>query len=192
MRDYDPTTGRYLQTDPLGRVDGASVYGYVKQNPMVFIDPTGEVAFIPPMLVGMMIGGIAGYLQTGCLEGAAIGAATGAFFGIAGHALRAGVIGSGYLGAGNSALSQILAFELADGCGCNQQAFDHRVFWSTVLFSGLGAGGGVAFGRGAGSAVAGAPGGDVLSSLLEGGIGGVVGEGLGYYGPSIVDVVIGR
>ena len=28
MRDYDPTTGRYLQADPLGLVDGASVYGY--------------------------------------------------------------------------------------------------------------------------------------------------------------------
>ena len=43
MRDYDPTTGRYLEPDPLGLVDGASVYGYVKQSPMRFIDPTGQV-----------------------------------------------------------------------------------------------------------------------------------------------------
>ena len=28
MRDYDPALGRYLQADPLGLVDGASVYGY--------------------------------------------------------------------------------------------------------------------------------------------------------------------
>jgi RHS repeat-associated protein len=42
MRDYDPTTGRYLQADPLGLVDGASVYGYVGQSPMRFIDPRGE------------------------------------------------------------------------------------------------------------------------------------------------------
>jgi RHS repeat-associated protein len=42
MRDYDPTTGRYLEADPLGLVDGASVYGYVGQNPMRWIDPTGE------------------------------------------------------------------------------------------------------------------------------------------------------
>jgi RHS repeat-associated protein len=42
MRDYDPTTGRYLQADPLGLVDGASVYGYVRQSPMMLIDPTGE------------------------------------------------------------------------------------------------------------------------------------------------------
>ncbi len=41
MRDYDPTTGRYLQADPLGLVDGASVYGYVGQSPLVFTDPNG-------------------------------------------------------------------------------------------------------------------------------------------------------
>ena len=42
MRDYDPTTGRYLQADPLGLVDGASVYGYVRQSPMMLTDPRGE------------------------------------------------------------------------------------------------------------------------------------------------------
>jgi RHS repeat-associated protein len=42
MRDYDPTTGRYLEPDPLGLIDGASVYGYVGQNPMIRIDPWGE------------------------------------------------------------------------------------------------------------------------------------------------------
>jgi RHS repeat-associated protein len=41
MRDYDPTTGRYLQADPLGLVDGASVYGYVKGNPGRWVDPRG-------------------------------------------------------------------------------------------------------------------------------------------------------
>jgi RHS repeat-associated protein len=41
MRDYDPTTGRYLQADPLGLVDGASVYGYAVQSPMWFTDPRG-------------------------------------------------------------------------------------------------------------------------------------------------------
>ncbi len=42
MRDYDPTTGRYLQADPLGLVDGASVYGYAGQSPMMNIDPSGQ------------------------------------------------------------------------------------------------------------------------------------------------------
>ena len=44
MRDYDPTTGRYLQSDPLGLIDGASVYGYARQSPMRWIDPRGEDA----------------------------------------------------------------------------------------------------------------------------------------------------
>jgi RHS repeat-associated protein len=42
MRDYDPTTGRYIEPDPLGLIDGASVYGYVKQSPAMNIDPRGE------------------------------------------------------------------------------------------------------------------------------------------------------
>ena len=33
MRDYDATLGRYIQADPLGLVDGASVYGYALGNP---------------------------------------------------------------------------------------------------------------------------------------------------------------
>ena len=44
MRDYDPTTGRYIQADPLGLVDGASVYGYARQNPGRYVDPRGEQA----------------------------------------------------------------------------------------------------------------------------------------------------
>ena len=42
MREYDPTTGRYMQADPLGLVDGASVYGYALQNPGRYVDPRGE------------------------------------------------------------------------------------------------------------------------------------------------------
>ena len=46
MRDYDPTTGRYIQADPLGLVDGASVYGYVRQSPNRYTDPRGENALL--------------------------------------------------------------------------------------------------------------------------------------------------
>ena len=41
MRDYDPTTGRYIQPDPLGLIDGSSVYGYAGQNPGRWTDPRG-------------------------------------------------------------------------------------------------------------------------------------------------------
>jgi len=60
MRDYDPTTGRYMQADPLGLVDGASIYGYARQNPGRYTDPTGEL--IPALLVGAAVGVGTGYL----------------------------------------------------------------------------------------------------------------------------------
>ncbi|MEL7480099.1 MAG: RHS repeat-associated core domain-containing protein [Pseudomonadota bacterium] len=40
-RDYDPSTGRYIEADPLGIAAGQSVYGYVLQDPLNLIDPEG-------------------------------------------------------------------------------------------------------------------------------------------------------
>ncbi len=56
MRDYDPTTGRYVQADPLGPVDGASIYGYALQNPGRYIDPRGEFVFLIPAIIGGLSG----------------------------------------------------------------------------------------------------------------------------------------
>ena len=56
MRNYDSTTGRYVQADPLGLVDGASVYGYVRSNPMRFTDPTGQCPMCAALAVGAGIG----------------------------------------------------------------------------------------------------------------------------------------
>jgi uncharacterized protein RhaS with RHS repeats len=58
MRDYDPTTGRYTEADPLGLVDGASVYGYALQNAGRWTDPRGEcVGYFAAACVGALIGG---------------------------------------------------------------------------------------------------------------------------------------
>jgi RHS repeat-associated protein len=40
-RSYDPTIGRYAQPDPLGFVDGPSVYGYASLDPLAAVDDTG-------------------------------------------------------------------------------------------------------------------------------------------------------
>jgi RHS repeat-associated protein len=41
FRDYDPGTGRYVQSDPIGLGDGPSTYGYVQGNPLVKFDSLG-------------------------------------------------------------------------------------------------------------------------------------------------------
>ncbi|MCU7878853.1 MAG: RHS repeat-associated core domain-containing protein [Candidatus Thiodiazotropha sp. (ex Lucinoma borealis)] len=40
-RDYDPLTGRFLTSDPLGVADGSNTYTYVENDPLNRIDPLG-------------------------------------------------------------------------------------------------------------------------------------------------------
>jgi RHS repeat-associated protein len=52
-RDYDPTTGRYIQADPVGLAGGANPYSYAMNNPLrytdskgLFLDTLADIGFV--------------------------------------------------------------------------------------------------------------------------------------------------
>ncbi|MBK8962192.1 MAG: RHS repeat-associated core domain-containing protein [Candidatus Competibacter sp.] len=74
MRDYDPQTGRYIQSDPVGLEGGVNSYLYTDGNPLANTDPTGEVAQ-GVLIGGVILGGLivttgiinnGGYICEGC------------------------------------------------------------------------------------------------------------------------------
>lgn len=55
-RDYDPEIGRWIQKDPVGFSKGElNLYGYVLNDPINGIDPTGKFTFTFPLAAGRFL-----------------------------------------------------------------------------------------------------------------------------------------
>ena len=46
FRDYDVSTGRYVESDPLGLEDGLIRFAFVSENPLRYLDPTGTAIVV--------------------------------------------------------------------------------------------------------------------------------------------------
>jgi RHS repeat-associated protein len=102
-REYDPTTGRFTQQDPIGLNGGdTNLYRYTNNSPTNFIDPSGLFCVananngaVPGAFVGGIVGGIIGGgvgtyggpggtyagISTGVTIGTPLGTAVGYFIG---------------------------------------------------------------------------------------------------------------
>jgi len=116
-RYYNPEMGRFINADGLISTGqgllGNNMFAYCLNNPVMFSDPTGEIAIMTCVLIGAIVGAVVGggigavssYKKTGTVSikatltgifiGGIIGAAVGYGVGIAIGASGAPIIGSG-------------------------------------------------------------------------------------------------
>jgi RHS repeat-associated protein len=83
FRDYDPQTGRYVESDPIGLNGGLNTYGYVGGNPLKIVDAYGLMGYCgtpggycgppathPNLSVGICWGTMCGEIKEGSPGGA--------------------------------------------------------------------------------------------------------------------------
>ncbi len=105
-RAYDPADGRWMQLDPIGIKDGLNRYAYVKNSPLMGVDPTGrsweDVGNVVFGLSEVVVGATGvGVGVTGVAAGSAVTVGTG---GAAAPASIPTVVGSAALIGASGAL----------------------------------------------------------------------------------------
>ena len=114
-RYYDPEIGRFITIDDISYIDpetinGLNLYAYCGNNPVMDIDPTGQIAFLIGLLITVvactLIGGVAGGISAAANgedigKGIGNGLLVGFLFGLSISAIATGVgvCAAGSLGA---------------------------------------------------------------------------------------------
>jgi RHS repeat-associated protein len=179
-RDYDPEVGRWTAKDSIGFDGGdTDLYGYVLNDPVNFIDPTGEFINLGAAGIGAAIGAAVGAtnalfnhgdLLKGALSGAVVGSLAGLTFGTS-------IIANSVIGAGIGAISDIASQRYSHPCG--------DIDGTSVAISALAG----AFGGGAGTAMLKGGMTAVDAALFSGALSGGTSLGLNYVaspGPNMV------
>ena len=172
FRDYDPSIGRYIQSDLIGLRGGINTYAYVGGNPLMHSDALGLITSGEAGAIGSAIGGAIGGGINGALTGAAAGA-PGGVPGVVGGAIGGGIVGGavgGATGLASGAASASLGAGGATGAG--------------LVTGGLVGGAAGLAGEAVGAVIPG-PGGAIASGTIGGALGGIRGGGATVVGGAI-------
>ena len=175
-RHYDPVTGRYTQPDPLGFVDGPSIYAYAGNSPFMNTDREGRILnVVIGAGIGAGVNAAVQYWKTGCINlkqvaWATLAGAAGGGVGNIGTELTAAARLTGAAATANNLVINGLGNGLIGGSIAAASGGDQN---SGACWGALGGGGGTIIGAGVrGAGVSGG-----AASALEGIGGGFVGEG---------------